>query len=260
MFAEPRALVERLLIARALLEMPAKNGDGEDKLIRFADELLSMTKPDGRMMEDGRDAVTAENALAAQVLALAYSRFKRRAHLEGAERICGYIEFLLKTSYQLPSVSSVAVRSQSSARTYAFAGGAFADLHAATGENKYIILCRILFDELDGLFMSESGLWAINSHASALSGVSRPIIYVDSRIPSYMGEAAQQLKYLSEADSRLCAAYSKKLKKISEGARRRYRFNDFEMASWKISQLPRVKKPVGGKTAARINSSARVAE
>ena len=51
-----------------------------------------------------------------------------------------------------------------------------------------------------------------------------------------------------------------KLKKISEGARRRYRFNDFEMASWKISQLPRVKKPVGGKTAARINSSARVAE
>ncbi len=260
MFAEPRALVERLLIARALLEMPAKNGDGEDKLIRFADELLSMTKPDGRMMEDGRDAVTAENALAAQVLALAYSRFKRRAHLEGAERICGYIEFLLKTSYQLPSVSSVAVRSQSSARTYAFAGGAFADLHAATGENKYIILCRILFDELDGLFMSESGLWAINSHASALSGVARPIIYVDSRIPSYMGEAAQQLKYLSEADSRLCAAYSKKLKKISEGARRRYRFNDFEMASWKISQLPRVKKPVGGKTAARINSSARVAE
>ena len=50
--------------------------------------------------------------------------------------------------------------------------------------------------------MSESGLWAINSHASALSGVARPIIYVDSRIPSYMGEAAQQLKYLSEADSR----------------------------------------------------------
>ena len=108
--------------------------------------------------------------------------------------------------------------------------------------------------------MSESGLWAINSHASALSGVARPIIYVDSRIPSYMGEAAQQLKYLSEADSMLSAAYSKKLKKISEGARRRYRFNDFEMASWKISQLPRVKKPVGGKTAARINSSARVAE
>ena len=94
---------------------------------------------------------------AAQVLALAYSRFKRRAHLEGAERICGYIEFLLKTSYQLPSVSSVAVGSQSSARTYAFAGGAFADMHAATGENKYIVLCRILFDELDGLFMSESG-------------------------------------------------------------------------------------------------------
>lgn len=248
MFTEPRALVERLLIARALLEMPTKSGIGDEKLIRFADELLFMTKPDGRMMEDGRDAVTAENALAAQVLALAYSRFKRRAHLEGAERICGYIEFLLKTSYQLPSVSSVAVRSQSSARTYAFAGGAFADMHAATGENKYIVLCRILFDELDGLFMSESGLWAVNSHASALSGVARPIIYVDSRIPSYMGEAAQLLTYLSAEDSRLNAAYSKKLKKISEGALRPYRFNDFEMASWKISQLPRAKqKPVAGK-------------
>lgn len=192
--------------------------------------------------------MTAENALAAQVLALAYSRFKRRAHLEGAERICGYIEFLLKTSYQLPSASSVAVRSQSSARTYAFAGGAFADMHAATGENKYIVLCRILFDELDGLFMSESGLWAVNSHASALSGVARPIIYVDSRIPSYMGEAAQLLTYLSAEDSRLNAAYSKNLKKISEGALRPYRFNDFEMASWKISQLPRVKhKAAAGK-------------
>lgn len=240
MFGEKRPLIEKLLIARALFDMGVSpNGGGDSaRLFSFADRIAGMTRSDGRMMEKGRSAVTSENALAVQVLALAASASGDKRYLDAAEKIGGYLEILLMTAGQMPSIPDVSVQSQSSSRTYAFVAKAFADLHCQTGNDRYIALCRMLMDEWDKLFMTGEGVWSINSYSSALAGVSRPVIFGDARMPSYIGEAAQLITYLKKADPMFDASYSKKLDGISIGALKHYKFREFALASWKLSQAP----------------------
>lgn len=239
MFDKNPPLIEKLLIARALFDLGMSGGGGPSgRMFSFAGQIAGMVRPDGRMMEKGKSAVTSENALAVQVLSRAASASGDRKYLEAAEKIGDYLEILLKTSSQMPSISDVSVQSQSSSRTYAFVAKAFADLHCLTGSDRYLALCRMLMDEWDKLFMTQGGTWSINSYSSALADVARPVIFMDARMPSYVGEAAQLMAYLKKADPMFYAPYSKKLEDISIGALKHYRFHEFSMASWKLSQVP----------------------
>lgn len=240
MFGENPPLIEKLLIARALFDIrpPPDGGGNSDLLFHFADQIAGMVREDGRMMEKGCSAVTSENALAVQVLALAAAASGDKKYLDAAERIGEYLEILLKTASQMPSISDVSIQSQSSSRTYAFVAKAFADLHCLTKNDRYLALCRMLMDEWDKLFMTRDGVWSINSYSSALANVSRPVIFRDARMPSYVGEAAQLITYLKKADPMFYAPYSKKLEGISIGALKHYKFHEFTMASWKLSQVP----------------------
>lgn len=240
MFETQKSMTRKLLSARALFEIAIiTNSRGNGKsLLDFCDSIISKIYPDGRMKEPDSEGLLVDNALAIHVLALAFEYSGERKYLQSAQRIADSIEIIFKSMGQLPAILNLGKPSQSSSITYAFVAGAFSNLYYFTGDKKYLALCKMIFDEWNKLFLCCDGVWSINSYASAMANISRPIIYNDDDLPSYIGEAAQIIRYLKSVDGAFDIPSYQKIDAASANVLRYYNVYKYTMGSWKLSKVP----------------------
>ena len=171
-----------------------------DTVAEFSDELISMQGDDGLFYEGGNAPLVREAALGVEILLRAHEMTADEKYLKAAEKTADTLAKILAQYMEMPAQVGTGKKSQASALDYALTAKAFAAMHAATKNRKYLDLAEETFSEMNEFYMTDSGIWSINSVNSPLADYARTIFFDDTRYPAYTGEAAQTLKYLKKAD------------------------------------------------------------
>lgn len=195
-------LGHKMLIMRALAESTAlgKSKTVVDTVAEFSDELISMQGDDGLFYEGGNAPLVREAALGVEILLRAHEMTADEKYLKAAEKTADTLAKILAQYMEMPAQVGTGKKSQASALDYALTAKAFAAMHAATKNRKYLDLAEETFSEMNEFYMTDSGIWSINSVNSPLADYAQTIFFDDTRYPAYTGEAAQTLKYLKKAD------------------------------------------------------------
>ncbi len=232
--------LRKIFFARAMIELAeTSNSKILDTTVKgLLDKIISTSLPDGRIADEGKECLISTHAITAQLLAAAYQRYGNNNYKIFAEKLCDYLEIVLKSYGQIPCLASMGRNSQGSSVTYALTIGAFAKVHKITKKKKFLLAARLTLDEWNKLYMTKENVWSLNAATSPLANYTRPIVFEDGEYCSYVGEAAQAFSYLSIADNTFDSPYAEKLNKIYNAAARLTNIRNQAMGSLKLSMLP----------------------
>lgn len=193
-FTEDRINSKRLLMLRAFADTSEflKLPELTSRVAQFADEII-LTQSTRSLFSDENEAPSVqENAFVIAFLTEAYKCTGDKKYLKSACDCAEAMSFLFDSKREFSEVLD-SEESLSSALSYAILANAFMSLYAETKNETLIKDAKKSLESLNEYFLTESGLWSVNSKNSPLAAFVRPVFIEDKVMPSYISEAAQSL-------------------------------------------------------------------
>ncbi len=223
----------KLLFLRALGESEyALKNDKINSFFMFFAESIADAKKRKQILGEAEFPLVRDCALSVPILLRAFDFTGDERYYKCAEKTAETLASALAGRGPMPSV--LGKESEASALEYVLCARAFFEMSKTSGEKKWLKHSRRALLELDKHFMTDIGVWSVNSKDSALSKISRVVFTRDSEVPSYVGEAAQLFSEIGGASP----ATAQKLKKLALAAASTAPLMSHQWASLKLSLLP----------------------
>lgn len=232
--AKSESTTSKLLFLRALGESEyiLKNEKMNSYYLHYAKFSAENADAEGYFNPSKEKPLVRDNALAVSVLLKTFEITNDAEYLKRAEKISENLAALLELHGIMPA--SIGEKSEASALEYVLCARAFFDMSKFSDERKWSRPLRAALNELDKYFMTDLGVWSINSANSAFAKFSRMIFTKDANLPSYVGEAAQLFAEMEQFQSRPAQEFQR----LAAAAASASPLMNHQWASLKLSLVP----------------------
>ena len=230
--AKSESTTSKLLFLRALGESEyiLKNEKMNSYYLHYAKFSAENADAEGYFNPSKEKPLVRDNALAVSVLLKTFEITNDAEYLKRAEKISENLAALLELHGIMPA--SIGEKSEASALEYVYAPRF--DMSKFSDERKWSRPLRAALNELDKYFMTDLGVWSINSANSAFAKFSRMIFTKDANLPSYVGEAAQLFAEMEQFQSRPAQEFQR----LAAAAASASPLMNHQWASLKLSLVP----------------------